>query len=48
MEFKLLIFFTEDLAGYLYDSLYNKLLKLPDDTIIFPGHGAGSPCGKTI
>ncbi|MFN8395486.1 MAG: MBL fold metallo-hydrolase [Bacteroidia bacterium] len=38
----------EDLAGYLYDSLHNKILTLPDDVIVYPGHGAGSACGKNI
>lgn len=38
----------EDLAGYLYDSLQNKILPLPDDVIIYPGHGAGSACGKNM
>lgn len=38
----------EDLAGYLYDSLRNKIMKLDPKTIIYPGHGAGSPCGKKI
>ncbi|RMG81428.1 MAG: MBL fold metallo-hydrolase [Bacteroidetes bacterium] len=38
----------EDLAGHLYDSLHNKILKFPDDIIIYPGHGAGSACGKNI
>jgi hydroxyacylglutathione hydrolase len=38
----------EDLAGLLYDSLQNKILPLPDSTIIYPGHGAGSACGKNI
>ena len=37
----------EDLAGHLFDSLRNKLMPLPDDTIVYPGHGAGSACGKT-
>ena len=36
----------EDLAGYLYDSLRNKVMKYPDDCIVYPGHGAGSACGK--
>ncbi len=36
----------EDLAGYLYDSLRNKIMPLSDDVIIYPGHGAGSSCGK--
>jgi glyoxylase-like metal-dependent hydrolase (beta-lactamase superfamily II) len=38
----------EDLAGHLYDSLRNKIMKLPHDVFIYPGHGAGSPCGKKI
>jgi len=38
----------EDLAGYLYDSLQNKILPLADDVIIYPGHGAGSACGKNM
>jgi glyoxylase-like metal-dependent hydrolase (beta-lactamase superfamily II)/rhodanese-related sulfurtransferase len=37
-----------DLAGYLYESLQNKILPLPDDVIIYPGHGAGSACGKNM
>ena len=38
----------EDLAGHLYDSLQNKILPLPDDLIVYPGHGAGSACGKNM
>ena len=38
----------EDLAGHLFDSLRNKLMPLPDDTIVYPGHGAGSACGKNM
>ena len=38
----------EDLAGILYDSLRNKLMTLPDDVIVYPGHGAGSACGKNM
>lgn len=38
----------EDLAGYLFDSIQKEILTLPDDIIVFPGHGAGSPCGKSI
>lgn len=38
---------AEDLAGMLYDSL-KKLLALPDETLVYPGHGAGSSCGKNI
>jgi hydroxyacylglutathione hydrolase len=36
----------EELAGLLYDSLRNRLLPLPDHVIVYPGHGAGSACGK--
>jgi hydroxyacylglutathione hydrolase len=36
------------LAGLLYDSLHNKLLKLPDATLVYPAHGAGSLCGKNM
>jgi len=38
----------EDLAGYLYDSLHQKIMTLPDDVIVYPGHGAGSACGKNM
>lgn len=38
----------EDLAGMLYDSLRNKIVVLPDDVIVYPGHGAGSSCGKNM
>jgi rhodanese-related sulfurtransferase/glyoxylase-like metal-dependent hydrolase (beta-lactamase superfamily II) len=37
-----------DLAGQLYDSLHGKLLALPDETLVYPGHGAGSACGKAL
>jgi hydroxyacylglutathione hydrolase len=37
-----------ELAGMLYDSLYNKLLTLPDDVAVYPAHGAGSLCGKNM
>src|SRR5262249_34677796 len=37
-----------DLANLLYDSLHEKLLKLPDETLVYPAHGAGSLCGKAI
>lgn len=37
-----------ELAGKLYDSLRNKLMTLPDDVIVYPGHGAGSACGKNM
>ena len=38
----------EKLAGYLYDSLRNKIMPLSDDLIVFPNHGAGSACGKMM
>ena len=38
----------EDLAGHLFDSLRNKIMTLPDDTIVYPAHGAGSACGKNM
>lgn len=36
------------LGGYLYDSLRNKIMTLADDVIVYPGHGAGSACGKSM
>jgi glyoxylase-like metal-dependent hydrolase (beta-lactamase superfamily II)/rhodanese-related sulfurtransferase len=39
---------AEELASELYDSLHNKLLTLPDDTLVYPAHGAGSMCGKNL
>ena len=39
---------AEDLASDLYDSVHTKLLALPDATIVYPGHGAGSACGKNL
>jgi len=39
---------TEDLAGYLYDSLRTKIMPLADDVIVYPAHGAGSACGKNM
>ena len=38
----------QELAGLLYDSLHNKLLKLADDVIVYPAHGAGSLCGRNM
>jgi len=38
----------EQLAGMLYDSLHNKLLKLPDQVLVYPAHGAGSLCGRNM
>lgn len=39
---------AHELAGMMYDSLHDKLLKLPDEVIVYPGHGAGSACGKNM
>jgi glyoxylase-like metal-dependent hydrolase (beta-lactamase superfamily II) len=39
---------AEDLAGFLYDSLREKVMKLDPQILVYPGHGAGSPCGKKI
>jgi len=36
------------LAGLLYDSLHDKLLKLPDAVLVYPAHGAGSLCGRNM
>ena len=38
----------QELAGLLYDSLRGKLLQLPDETLVYPAHGAGSMCGRNI
>jgi hydroxyacylglutathione hydrolase len=39
---------SHELAGMLHDSLQQKLMMLPDATRVFPGHGAGSACGKNL
>jgi rhodanese-related sulfurtransferase len=39
---------ANDLGAHLYDSLHNKLLPLPDATLVYPAHGAGSLCGKQL
>jgi glyoxylase-like metal-dependent hydrolase (beta-lactamase superfamily II)/rhodanese-related sulfurtransferase len=41
-------FTPEEMAGMLYDSLHEKILPLPDETEIYPAHGAGSLCGKSL
>jgi glyoxylase-like metal-dependent hydrolase (beta-lactamase superfamily II)/rhodanese-related sulfurtransferase len=38
----------DDLAGFLYDSLRTKIMPLANDVIVYPGHGAGSACGKNM
>ena len=37
-----------DLGRLLYDSLHQKLMALPDSSLVYPAHGAGSLCGKAI
>jgi glyoxylase-like metal-dependent hydrolase (beta-lactamase superfamily II)/rhodanese-related sulfurtransferase len=37
-----------ELGDLLYHSLWKKLLPLPDETLVYPGHGAGSLCGKSL
>ncbi len=39
---------ANDLGAHLYNSLHNKLLVLPDETLVYPAHGAGSLCGKNL
>lgn len=39
---------AEEMAGQLYRSLHNQILTLPDDTRVYPAHGAGSACGKSL
>lgn len=39
---------AETLGGMLFDSLQNKIKVLPDECIVYPGHGAGSACGKNL
>jgi glyoxylase-like metal-dependent hydrolase (beta-lactamase superfamily II)/rhodanese-related sulfurtransferase len=38
----------EELAGLLYDSLREKILPLGDHVLVYPAHGAGSACGKSM
>jgi rhodanese-related sulfurtransferase len=39
---------AEELANALYDSLREKILPLPDETLVYPAHGAGSMCGRNL
>jgi hydroxyacylglutathione hydrolase len=39
---------AQRLGELLYDSLHSKLLTLPDETLVYPAHGAGSLCGKNL
>ncbi len=41
-------FTATEMAGFLYDSLHEKILQLSDDTEVYPAHGAGSLCGKNM
>lgn len=41
-------FTAEEMAAMLYDSLRDKILPLPDETEVYPAHGAGSLCGKSL
>jgi rhodanese-related sulfurtransferase len=38
----------QQLAGMMYDSLHGKLLRLSDDVLVYPAHGAGSLCGRSM
>jgi hydroxyacylglutathione hydrolase len=39
---------ANELGAMLFDSLHNKLLALPDQSLVYPAHGAGSLCGKAL
>ena len=39
---------AEQLGGMLFESLHEKLLRLPDESLVYPAHGAGSLCGKAL
>jgi rhodanese-related sulfurtransferase len=39
---------ANDLGAHLYESLHTRLLPLPDETLVYPAHGAGSLCGKQL
>jgi hydroxyacylglutathione hydrolase len=41
-------FTAEEMGEMLYDSLHDKILPLPDETEVYPAHGAGSLCGKSL
>jgi hydroxyacylglutathione hydrolase len=41
-------FTPQQLAAMLYDSLHGKLMKLSDDVLVYPAHGAGSLCGRNM
>ncbi len=39
---------SAELAGIMYETIQNKILPLSDDVIVYPAHGAGSSCGKSM
>lgn len=39
---------ADEVAGLLYDSIFNKILPLGDQVLLYPAHGAGSVCGSTM
>ena len=39
---------ADELADMLFESITHKLIKLPDATLVYPAHGAGSMCGKAL
>lgn len=41
-------FTAEQMGEMLYDSLHEKILRFPDETEVYPAHGAGSLCGKSL
>lgn len=41
-------FTAQQMGEMLYDSLHEKILKMPDETEVYPAHGAGSLCGKSL
>ncbi len=39
---------SAELAGIMYETIQTKILPLADDVIVYPAHGAGSSCGKSM
>ena len=39
---------SAELAGIMYETIQNKIMPLADDVIVYPAHGAGSSCGKSM
>jgi len=42
------LYSPSQLAGMLYESLHEKILKLADNVLVYPAHGAGSLCGRNM